>query len=85
MTVEVIMAYLGRLLVDQMGCAPEQVVPEAHFLLSDPWPRIGMEPADKDRMFALVAAEFGATVPMELRDGMTTVGDLAKWIEGERP
>ena len=59
-----------------MGVAPDQVVPDAKFIED-----LGADSLDQVELVMALEEEFGADIPDEEAEKLTTVGDAIKYIE----
>jgi acyl carrier protein len=64
------------IVVEQLGVKPEQVVPEAKFIED-----LGADSLDVVELVMALEEEFGHEIPDEEAEKLTTVGDVAKYIE----
>lgn len=66
-----------EIVVQQLGVAPEQVTDEAKFIED-----LGADSLDQVELVMALEEEFGADIPDEAAEKLTTVGDAIKYIEG---
>ncbi len=64
------------IIVEQLGVNGEQVVPEAKFVED-----LGADSLDTVELVMALEEEFGAEIPDEEAEKLTTVGDAIKYIE----
>jgi acyl carrier protein len=64
------------IIVEQLGVKPDQVTPEAKFIED-----LGADSLDTVELIMALEEEFGIEVPDEQAEKLTTVGDVAKYIE----
>jgi acyl carrier protein len=65
-----------EIVVQQLGVAEDQVVPEAKFIED-----LGADSLDQVELVMALEEEFGADIPDEEAEKLTTVGDAIKYIE----
>jgi len=65
-----------EIVVQQLGVAEDQVVPEAKFIED-----LGADSLDQVELVMALEEEFGADIPDEEAEKLTTVGDAVKYIE----
>ncbi len=65
-----------EIVVQQLGVAPDQVVPDAKFIED-----LGADSLDQVELVMALEEEFGADIPDEEAEKLTTVGDAIKYIE----
>ncbi len=68
-----------EIVVNQLGVQPDQVVPEAKFIED-----LGADSLDQVELVMALEEEFGADIPDEDAEKLTTVGDAIKYIEGHQ-
>jgi len=66
-----------EIVVQQLGVSPDQVTPEAKFIED-----LGADSLDQVELVMALEEEFGADIPDEDAEKLTTVGDAIKYIEG---
>ena len=66
-----------EIVVQQLGVAEEQVTQEAKFIED-----LGADSLDQVELVMALEEEFGADIPDEEAEKLTTVGDAVKYIEG---
>ncbi len=66
-----------EIVVQQLGVAPDQVVPDAKFIED-----LGADSLDQVELVMALEEEFGADIPDEEAEKLTTVGDAINYIEG---
>jgi len=66
-----------EIIVEQLGVNEEQVVPEAKFVED-----LGADSLDTVELVMALEEEFGAEIPDEEADKLTTVGEAVSYIEG---
>ena len=66
-----------EIVVQQLGVSPDQVTPEAKFIED-----VGADSLDQVELVMALEEEFGADIPDEDAEKLTTVGDAIKYIEG---
>lgn len=64
------------IVVEQLGVSEDQVVPEAKFIED-----LGADSLDQVELVMALEEEFGADIPDEDAEKLTTVGDAIKYIE----
>lgn len=64
------------IIVEQLGVNEDQVVPEAKFVED-----LGADSLDTVELVMALEEEFGAEIPDEEAEKLTTVGDAIKYIE----
>ena len=65
-----------EIIVEQLGVNEDQVVPEAKFIED-----LGADSLDTVELVMALEEEFGAEIPDEEAEKLTTVGDAIKYIE----
>jgi acyl carrier protein len=65
-----------EIIVEQLGVNPDQVVEEAKFVED-----LGADSLDTVELVMALEEEFGAEIPDEEAEKLTTVGDAIKYIE----
>ena len=65
-----------EIIVEQLGVNEEQVVPEAKFVED-----LGADSLDTVELVMALEEEFGAEIPDEEAEKLTTVGEAIKYIE----
>ena len=65
-----------EIIVEQLGVNPEQVVPEAKFVED-----LGADSWDTVELVMALEEEFGAEIPDEEAEKLTTVGQAISYIE----
>ena len=68
-----------EIVVQQLGVSPDQVTPEAKFAED-----LGADSLDQVELVMALEEEFGADIPDEDAEKLTTVGDAIKYIEGHQ-
>ncbi|HBC89084.1 MAG TPA: acyl carrier protein [Lentisphaeria bacterium] len=68
-----------EIVVQQLGVSPDQVSPEAKFIED-----LGADSLDQVELVMALEEEFGADIPDEDAEKLTTVGDAIKYIEGHQ-
>ncbi|MFA6568496.1 MAG: acyl carrier protein [Victivallales bacterium] len=66
-----------EIVVQQLGVSPDQVTPEAKFIED-----LGADSLDQVELVMALEEEFGADIPDEDAEKLTTVGDAIRYIEG---
>jgi len=66
-----------EIIVEQLGVNEEQVVPEAKFVED-----LGADSLDTVELVMALEEEFGAEIPDEEAEKLTTVGEAVSYIEG---
>ena len=67
---------IKKIIVDQLGAKPEEVVPEASFIDD-----LGADSLDTVELVMALEEEFEVEIPDEDAEKITTVGEAAKYIE----
>ena len=67
-----------KIVVEQLGVSEDQVTPEAKFIED-----LGADSLDQVELVMALEEEFGADIPDEDAEKLTTVGDAIKYIEGK--
>ncbi len=67
-----------KIVVDQLGVSEEQVTPEAKFIED-----LGADSLDQVELVMALEEEFGADIPDEDAEKLTTVGDAIKYVESK--
>ena len=65
-----------EIVVNQLGVSPDQATPEAKFIED-----LGADSLDQVELVMALEEEFGADIPDEDAEKLTTVGDAIKYIE----
>jgi len=65
-----------EIVVQQLGVAEDQVVPEAKFIED-----LGADSLDQVELVMALEEEFGADIPDEEAEKLTTVADAIRYIE----
>lgn len=65
-----------EIVVNQLGVSPEQATPEAKFIED-----LGADSLDQVELIMALEEEFGADIPDEDAEKLTSVGDAIKYIE----
>jgi len=65
-----------EIVVNQLGVSPDQAIPEAKFIED-----LGADSLDQVELIMALEEEFGADIPDEDAEKLTTVGDAIKYIE----
>ena len=65
-----------EIIIEQLGVNAEQVVPEAKFVED-----LGADSLDTVELVMALEEEFGAEIPDEEAEKLTTVGEAIKYIE----
>ena len=68
-----------EIVVQQLGVAPEQVTEDAKFIED-----LGADSLDQVELVMALEEEFGADIPDEAAEKLTTVGDAIKYIESNQ-
>ena len=66
-----------EIVVNQLGVQPDQVNPEAK-VIED----LGADSLDQVELVMALEEEFGADIPDEDAEKLTTVGDAIRYVEG---
>ncbi|MBO7329871.1 MAG: acyl carrier protein [Lentisphaeria bacterium] len=66
------------IVVDQLGVAEDQVTPEAKFVED-----LGADSLDQVELIMALEEAFGADIPDEEAEKLTTVGDAIAYVEGK--
>ncbi len=66
-----------KIVVEQLGVSEDQVTPEAKFIED-----LGADSLDQVELVMALEEEFGADIPDEDAEKLTSVGDAIKYIEG---
>ncbi len=67
-----------EIVVDQLGVAEDQVVPEAKFIDD-----LGADSLDQVELIMALEEEFGEDIPDEDAEKLVSVGDAITYIEGK--
>ena len=67
-----------KIVVEQLGVSEDQVTPEAKFIED-----LGADSLDQVELVMALEEEFGASIPDEAAEKLTTVGDAISYIEGK--
>ncbi len=67
-----------EIVVDQLGVAVDQVVPEAKFIDD-----LGADSLDQVELIMALEEEFGEDIPDEDAEKLVSVGDAITYIEGK--
>jgi len=67
-----------KIVVEQLGVSEDQVTPEAKFIED-----LGADSLDQVELVMALEEEFGADIPDEDAEKLTTVGDAIKYVEGK--
>ena len=67
-----------EIVVDQLGVAEDQVVPEAKFIDD-----LGADSLDQVELIMALEEEFGEDIPDEDAEKLASVGDAITYIEGK--
>ena len=65
-----------EIIVNQLGVSPDQAIPEAKFIED-----LGADSLDQVELIMALEEEFGADIPDEDAEKLTTVGDAIKYVE----
>ena len=65
-----------KIVVEQLGVSEEQVTPEAKFIED-----LGADSLDQVELIMALEEQFGAEIPDEEAEKLTTVGDAIEYIE----
>ncbi len=65
-----------EIVVNQLGVSPDQAIPEAKFIED-----LGADSLDQVELIMALEEEFGADIPDEDAEKLTTVGDAIKYVE----
>lgn len=68
-----------KIVVDQLGVSEDQVTPEAKFIED-----LGADSLDQVELVMALEEQFGAEIPDEEAEKLTTVGDAIKYIESKQ-
>jgi acyl carrier protein len=68
-----------EIVVQQLGVAPDQVTEDAKFIED-----LGADSLDQVELVMALEEEFGADIPDEEAEKLTTVGDAIKYIESQQ-
>lgn len=67
-----------KIVVEQLGVSEDQVTPEAKFIED-----LGADSLDQVELVMALEEEFGADIPDEAAEKLTTVGDAIAYIESK--
>ena len=67
-----------KIVVEQLGVSEDQVTPEAKFIED-----LGADSLDQVELVMALEEEFGADIPDEDAEKLTTVGDAIKYVESK--
>ena len=67
-----------KIVVEQLGVSEDQVTPEAKFIED-----LGADSLDQVELVMALEEKFGADIPDEDAEKLTTVGDAIKYIESK--
>ncbi len=67
-----------EIVVEQLGVSEDQVTPEAKFIED-----LGADSLDQVELVMALEEKFGADIPDEDAEKLTTVGDAIKYIESK--
>ena len=67
-----------KIVVDQLGVNEDQVVPEAKFIED-----LGADSLDQVELVMALEEEFGADIPDEDAEKLTTVGEAIAYVESK--
>ncbi len=65
-----------KIVIEQLGCPEDQVTPDAKFI-----EHLGADSLDQVELVMALEENFGAEIPDEDAEKLTTVGDAIKYIE----
>jgi acyl carrier protein len=68
-----------EIVVQQLGVAPDQVTEDAKFIED-----LGADSLDQVELVMALEEEFGADIPDDEAEKLTTVGDAIKYIESNQ-
>lgn len=68
-----------EIVVQQLGVSPDQVTEEAKFIED-----LGADSLDQVELVMALEEEFGADIPDEEAEKLTTVGDAIKYVESNQ-
>ncbi|OGV39105.1 MAG: acyl carrier protein [Lentisphaerae bacterium GWF2_45_14] len=68
-----------KIVVEQLGVSEDQVAEDAKFIED-----LGADSLDQVELVMALEEEFGADIPDEDAEKMTTVGEAIKYIEGRQ-
>ncbi len=66
-----------EIVVNQLGVSPDQVTEDAKFIED-----LGADSLDQVELVMALEEEFGADIPDEDAEKLTTVGDAIRYVEG---
>ena len=69
---------VAKIVVEQLGVSEDQVTPEAKFIED-----LGADSLDQVELVMALEEEFGADIPDEEAEKLTTVGDAIAYVESK--